>query len=337
MNDRVAPPDLIEAIISEGRISAETVRHLREEVFRDGATDRREAQAIFQLDHTCSDKDPEWSRLYVDALTDYFVWKSVPKKYIDDANAAFLIEQVTRDGRITSDTELELLVNVVHWAVACPERLALLALEAVRDSVLNPDAAAYAKGRHAGVVDRADVELMAKVIYAGGGEGGFTVTRAEAEILFELNDKSDERGNDQTWRDLFVKGVANFLMFPKAAPSVPSAEEALRRQAWLKERRGIGELLTSVGKNVVSLDYGRVWREADPFGRRSDAAKDAKAAAESREAARREAIDEPEAQWLLDRIAGDLKVSENEKALLRFIKDNATDVHSSLEKLLART
>lgn len=336
MNDRVAPPDLIDAIAREGRISAQTVRHLREEVFCDGATDRREAKAIFQLDRACTEKDPEWSKLYVDALTDYFVWKSVPKKYVDEDGAAFLIENLLQDGKITSDTELELLINVVHWAVSCPDSLSALALQAVSDSVLNPDAATYAKGRHAGVIDRADVELLAKVLYSGGGEGGFTVSRAEAEALFDLNDKTDERANDQTWRHLFVKGIANYLMFPTPAPAVPSAEEALRREAWLEERRGVGELLTSVGKNVIGLDYGRVWREADPFGRRASAAKTAETDAKSREADRREAIDAPEAAWLLDRIADDLKMSENEKALLRFIKDNATAIDPSLDKLLTR-
>ena len=40
--------------------------------------------------------------------------------------------------------------------------------------------------------------------------------------------------------------------------------------------------------------------------------------------------------WLFDRIAGDLKVSENEKTLLQFIMDNATAIHPSLEKLLSR-
>ena len=88
MNDRVAPPGLIDAIAREGRISAQTVRHLREEVFRDGATDRREAAAIFQLDRACSEKDPEWSRLDVDALTDHFVWKSAPKKYVGRSRRA---------------------------------------------------------------------------------------------------------------------------------------------------------------------------------------------------------------------------------------------------------
>ena len=95
--------------------------------------------------------------------------------------------------------------------------------------------------------------------------------------MFDLNDKSDERANDETWRDLFVKCVANYLMFPTPAPSDPSAEEALRREAWLEERRGVGELLTSSSaENVIGFDYGRVWREADPFGRRSSAAKAAR-------------------------------------------------------------
>lgn len=336
MNQRVAPPDVVNALKSTSTISAESVLALRREVFRDGVVDRSEAETLFDLDETCHGKALEWNAFYVEALTDYFVWRSEPRKYIDEAKADFLVDHIVRDGRIASATELELLVNVVHWSVSCPERLRVLALTAVRDSVLRPDAAAYGEGRRPGVIDNADVALLTKVLYAEGGSGGITISRAEADILFELNTKTEEAANAAAWQDLFVKGIANFLMLPRGAPIVPSASEARARERWQDSRHGIGEILKAVGQNIASLDYGRVWREADILGSHAREAAAEREGAAIAEARRREAIDEPEAKWLLDWLDADATLSANERALLRFVKDNATAIPPSLEHLFAR-
>jgi hypothetical protein len=336
MNQRVAPPDVVRALKGTGTISAENVLTLRREVFRDGVVDRAEAEAVFDLDESCPGKALEWNAFYIEALTDYFVWRSEPRKYIDEAKADFLIDHVVRDGKIASATELELLVNVIHWSVSCPERLRVLALTAVRDSVLHPDAAAYGEGRRPGVIDNADVALLTKVLYAEGGMGGITISRDEADLLFELNTKTDEAANAPAWKDLFVKGVANFLMLPQGAPVVPSASEARARERWEESSRGVGEILKAVGQNIASLDYGRLWREADIFGGRAREVEAEHEAAALAEARRREAIDEPEAKWLLDWLDADASLSDNERALLRFIKDNATATPPSLDRLFAR-
>jgi len=93
-----------------------------------------------------------------------------------------------------------------------------------------------------------DVELIRKVIYAPGSPGGFTVTRGEAELLTMLDQATIAEGNAPTWPDLLSRAVANALMFPRSAPIVPDAREAKRRERWLEQRRGIGELLLGIGK-----------------------------------------------------------------------------------------
>ena len=93
-----------------------------------------------------------------------------------------------------------------------------------------------------------DVELIRKVIYAPGSPGGFTVTRGEAELLTMLDQATIAEENAPTWPDLFARAVANALMFPRGAPIVPDAREAKRRERWLEQRRGIGELLLGIGK-----------------------------------------------------------------------------------------
>jgi hypothetical protein len=330
----IDPVDVIEA---KGSITADDLLTLRQSVFRDGVVDRAEAETIFRLDRNCIEKAAVWTEFYVDSLTDYFVWKSKPPKYVDDAGARFLIENITHDGRIDGKTELELLVNIVHWADSVPEDVILLMLEAVKDSVLTPDRALYGHGRNAGVVTEGDVRLVRRAIYAPGGEGSYVVTRREAEMIFAINNATVASENDPGWQDLFVKAIANHMMFPRGAPKALSADEYNRRDAWLEERRGVGRLLADVGRNVASLNLAEGWASWDPFGSRAAAERKTAEDARTRDALSRESIDEAEARWLLARIAEDDMVHENEVALLKFIRDNSPSVHPLLQTLFQKT
>lgn len=329
--------DLVDQICAAGRISADDVLALRRQVFPDGVVSAREAEAVIRLDHACADKAAAWSRFYVDALTDYFVWQSQPRGYVNDAQARELIDAVLRDGRIDAASELELLLNVVHWCVACPAGLSRLALSAVKDSVLAPDTAAYGANRPPAVIAPADVELIRKVIYAPGSPGGFTVTREEAEVLFALDRATIAEENAPAWPDLFAKAVANALMFPRGAPEAPDAAGALARERWLEERGSIANLLVGVGKALAHGDVpvADAFKEADLFG--THRAREAREQEQARlsEALAREAIDAEEARWLIAQIEKSGGVSPGARQLLAFIGENAPAIDPALEPLVA--
>lgn len=332
MNAVIPMRDLVDRLAAGGEITADDVLTLRREVFPDGVVSLAEADAIFRLDHACARKAPEWTRFYVDALTDYFVWQSEPRGYVGDAQGRDLIARVTHDGHIDAASELELLLNVVHWCEQCPDALGVLALKAVKESVLTPPTAAYGSNRAPAVITGEDVELLRRVLYAPGSPGGFTVSREEADVLFDLDRATAGQTNAPTWPDLFAKGVANALMFPRGPRVVPSPDVMLRREKWLDERPGIGNLLMDTGK---SLAKGNVAFDAI-FGTRE--AREARAAEERRvnEALQREAIDAEEARWLVAQVAKGQGLSEGVVRLLKFIKDNAPRIDPALAPLLAR-
>jgi hypothetical protein len=336
MNKPATNIDPVGVIEAKGSITADDLLTLRRSVFSDGIVSRAEAEAIFRLDRMCAEKAAVWGEFFVDSLTDYFVWKSEPPKYVDDAGARFLIDSITVDGRVEGKTALELLVNVVHWAEAVPESLILLMLQAVKESVLTPFRAPYGRGRNAGTVTATDVRLVRRAVYAPGGGGSYTVTRREAEMIFDINDAAVGSENDAGWQDLFVKAIANHLMFPRSAPQPMSAEAYNRREAWLEESRGVGRLLAEVGRNTARLNLADGWSSWDPFGSRAAEARKAQEESRLREALARESIDEAEARWLLKRIAGDGAVHSNEVALLKFIQANAPSVHPLLEEAFER-
>lgn len=316
----------------KGSIDADDVLRLRREVFEDGVVDRAEVEAIFELDRRCEKKDRAWEELFVDELTYYFIHQAEPRGYISDENARVLTDLVVSDGRIARRTELELVVNIVDQAARCPEDLAVFALQAVKESVLEPETAAYGKDRRPAIIDGVDVELVRAVIEGGGGPGAYTVTRPEADLLFDLNDATDESENHWEWQGVFVKGVGSHLMFPLPPPEVPTAKKAVSHGDWLEHRRTHGAFLKELGRAM--LDVGGSIEEADPFGRRRS--REAAELRESmkREAAAREKIDKAETRWLIDRI-GD-EISDNERALLEFVRKNAREIPPTLEPLFAK-
>lgn len=320
-------------------IKAEDVLALRRAIYGDGKLEQRDMEAMFRLDHAARLKVREWKEFYVDVLTDYFIWRSDPPKYIGEEQGEFLIRNLLRDNRIGGISELELVVNLVRWAVSVPEQLKAIVLESVRESVLEPEERLYGWGRKAGVITPADVEIVRRAIYSEGTYGGYTVTLPEAELIFELEDATAEAKNAKEWQDLFVKAIANFLMFPRGASNVLSADEYKSREKWLEDRRGTGKFLMQAGKSMFTptgwVDrFADGWNRMDTFGGQARRAQAEKETTEIREALSRESIDESEARWLVEKINANGKVTENERALLRFIRENSPSIDPRIDALM---
>ncbi len=322
------------------RISAQDVLHFRGEVFGDNVVSAFEADAIFALDTAIPQKCPEWTQFFVESLTDYIVNQAEPAGYVSVENARWLIERVSHDGHLDSASELELLVKVLDRAKSSPDLLVRYTLNEIARCVIDGEGP-LARGGHLtrGVIGAAEVELIRRVLYAFGGEAGMSISRVEAEILFDLNDRTVQAQNHPNWQDLFVKCLANYLM-AAATYRAPSRIEALRREEWLEDDK---TSLSNIGTNLMGALVGfrdlfsgafleefedaheqleRVWRERN----------------EQMEIATTEAerISDDECDWLIDRISKDGAVHENEKALLSFLKRESPDIHPKLNPWLER-
>src|SRR5262245_33734396 len=109
-----------------GRIEAQHALQLRQFIYGDNAVSREDADLLFSLNDACKTKDPAFAALYVEALTDHFVWQTEPRGYVTPEQGNYLIEKVTADGHIETQTELELVLSIVHWSRQCPDELAAL-------------------------------------------------------------------------------------------------------------------------------------------------------------------------------------------------------------------
>lgn len=305
---------------------------LRSEVFADGIVSRKEAEILFALNKACRDKSGAWTEFMVEAMSDFIVHQEEPHGYISEENARWLIAAISADGVVESECELEVLVKSLEIARSAPPALSAYALRQVANAVLE-GRGPLADGRTLtpGVIGKAEVDLLRRILYAGGGDGGIGISREEADVLFDLNDKTVEADNAPEWTDLFVKALANALMCASGY-TPPSRQEALRREEFFAERDA------DVSGFLKSMVSGGLKAVIDAYQMPEGVEQAQAAVNESRAQASHEAerIDESEARWLSERIGRDGIIHENEKALLAFIRDNSHDVHPDLQPLLSK-
>jgi uncharacterized membrane protein len=254
-----------------------------------------------------------------------------PQGHINEENADWLIEQISRDGTVKTKTELEILVKVLEKAQSSPQRLVAFALGQVKKAVVEGEGPLARGGALTpGKVGRDEAELIRRILYAFGGDENIAVTRAEAEVLFDINDATADAENDPAWNELFVKAIANFMM-AASGYDVPSRQEALKREEWLDTPAGgVGNFF---GRMAAGGLRGALNAYRQPSMEEAWAARNARKDAAIASA---ETVTAEEAEWLARRMGRDGMLHQNEKALLRFIRDEAPSIHPSLQSLISK-
>ncbi|MCP1335219.1 hypothetical protein [Futiania mangrovi] len=323
------------SILNKGFVDEQDVLDMRRAVWKDGAVSIDEAEGLFAVDEACPERHETWAPMFVEAVVELLVNQLPPRGYLGEENARWLMERIEQDGHVKTATELEVLVRCLEASRAAPRPLAMFALGEVEHAVLHGTGLTRAgEALTPGVIGEPEVKLLRRVLYAAGGDGNIAITKPEAEVLFNLNDATAHAENHPSWSDLFVKAIANYLMFVSHYEPVSRAD-ALRRDRWLTDGEGIDwsswsvggvlrELrgLMGVGDFFGSSDLQKRWEE-----------KNREVAAQTAEA---EKITADEAAWLADRIGRDGRLHPNEQALLAFLREEAVNLPPVLQPLLRR-
>ncbi len=325
----------IDEIKARGSIKDTDVLKLRRAYYDDGRITADEADALFTVNSACPVQDASWSDCFIEMLTDYLVNQAEPEGYLTVENADWLIQHISADGRVESKTELDLLITVLDKSRWSPERLVCFALAQVRDAVIKGDGPIRAgRALDPGTVNETEVDLLRRVLYSFGGDGCVAISRAEADILFEINDATAKADNATGWRDLFVKAIANCVM-AASGYAVPTREEALAREAWL-DRRGdlsLGNIVSGMASGAASQLSGMLsgYREQS-----SEERAIARLERQKIEIITNEEVSAVETQWLAERLGRDGKLTANEDALVAFIKAESPKIHPDLQMLVDR-
>ena len=306
-------------LMTSGSIGSQSVLELRRNVFADGVMTRGEAQMLLDLDRAAKDKCAEWAPFLYEAVSDYIVHQERPSGYISQDNATWLQNTLAND---SAETTIGLLVHVLEKAKSAPESLSAMGLRAVAKNVL-------ANENGSRKISQEDVQMLRRVLYAFGGQDNAALSRAEVEVLFDLNDETAQTLNDPAWNDLFTKAIASFVLCASGYRA-PSREDALRQEKWVEDTSvnvgGFFGRMVSGGLSAVVDAFKHEGSLEDAFAEKN--------AAYDAAAAQAELVEEGEARWLADRIGRDGVLHDNERSLLQFLKRESTGIHPILQPLL---
>lgn len=306
------------AIGADGYVSADEVLFLRRTVFADGIVAPEELDALFALGDRAPKGDAEWLQFFAEAAADFYLREEQPQGFLTPEEFARLKDQVTRNGH-ASTLELGLLVKLLETAEKTPQEMTAFVGDQLKAAIVSKPGGA--------IVDKQDVMLLRRYLFAAGGEGNVAVTRREAELLFDINDTTEKANNDPSWTELFVQGVLNHLM-AHLGYQAPSREEAFRRDAWMRDHSvNVGGFF----KRMLSGGFGAV---KDAYNEKSvyegyNEKRDA-------DVARAAEVTEFEAEWLASRIGRDGSFDENERQLLERMRDVENELPENLKALLGR-
>lgn len=317
---------LNEAIVSlEGKshLDAEDALTIRRVVFANEAViDTKEADALFDLNARAVTVAREWRELFAEAITDYVVRQQTPVGFVNDAQADWLVACCLKHGRLRED-ELDALVHVIEAADQSPAKLTEFIMSAVKDL-------AIWRIQHEKRLKVTDIARLEQLLFATGGQGNTSVTRAEAEVLFDINDALGDAEVDPSWRDLFVKAIANSVLVQTTW--TPSIDRARRQDEWVRdldiapmerllETTGFVEGLRTGFKSLFTSNFTN---EVSESKLQSDMTIQAQA----------EVFTEAEAVWLFDRLGQNGHLDDNEQALITFIRRNASALSPSFQERL---
>lgn len=324
----------IDEILTRGSIKESDSLRFRKVLYEDGVISPEEAELLFKLNRDCALKAASWYELFIEGITDYIVYQERPQGYLTASNAEWLIAHVSDNGKIRTRQELDLVIHVIDKSRWTPVSLARFALDQVKDAVVTGtgplrDGAADAAPAH---ITDAEVDMIRRIIYAFGGDGHVAVTRAEADILFDIDEAIAASPANPAWTDFFVKAVANVIM-AASGYAVPSREEAMHREASLDAP----EQQTSVAAFLLSMVTSNLATVRDAYHSQTDEERALARLEHQRiEIITNEKITEVEAAWLANRLGRDGKLSPTETALVSYLKQESPSIHPLLLEAVER-
>jgi len=123
--------------------------------------------------------------------------------------------------------QFENILTAIGAAKLPETALAVKALAELRHGVMTGEGPTTSGRAHfSRTLDAEDAALCERILLAAGGEAGGPVSRAEAEILFDIHETALEREDAGRFDDLFAKAIAHHVL-SSAGRNVPPRQVAL--------------------------------------------------------------------------------------------------------------
>jgi len=174
-------------IAGKTRLTVDDIAILREHVFVPGITASQDAVILLAINGSCSEKCPEWHHYFINTMTEFIVRTSYPQGAMDEWNADWLIAMISTRGVVNSRIELDLLFHIIDISTHIPDSLSIFALEQIRVAMTG-DAGAWAvlRGSRKNGLEKADIQLIARVMSAIARSRGSQLTSRERRMLEQI-------------------------------------------------------------------------------------------------------------------------------------------------------
>jgi hypothetical protein len=236
-------------IIERGYFTPYDETALRRLIWADGAISLAEADRLFKINDELKSHDAKWTSVFVEAIAEIILRQGEPRGFISEATALWLISKLEHHQDIASLSELEVLARVIDRAEAIPLSLVRYGLTRIASVVVEGD----------GAVSATEVSLLRRILHGAASENRSGISRAEAELIYDLHDATINKSNADEWDDFFVKAIANHLLLDLGGQNL-TPDQAIGRADWLNKNDGIGATLMAWG---TSLGAGKIdWRGA---------------------------------------------------------------------------
>lgn len=332
--------DLSQRICTLRKVTPEDVIALRRVIYgNDGRVDEFEAEALYAIEHARTGYLAEWSQLFVEALTDHSLYQVVPRGYMSDDNAKWVMAHVKRRKEPSTDGDLALVVNLIEQARQVPAFFSAFALRLCKEAVVygdGPDARGRMHGH--GSVTEADVDMLRRILWGASSEGLLAVSHEEAEALVAIADMTTGAENIPEFEELFARAIGNYLI-GATGRSVPKREDALR---WETSADYKVDALSAISNLFASSQVLNPDFIIDTIGGARSLGDDVEWEIDRQNQIREihrddaEVITPEKADWLLSRMNKNGVMNPPERALLRFIAREASHLEPSLKDLVAK-
>ncbi len=295
---------------ADGAIDAAELAALRKAGWNDGTLSQYEAETLFTINDALSAHDDNWCDFFTESIGEYVINAAQPMGYVSQEEANWLVQQIRKDDRLCSKTELELLVRIYERARNVPDSLKAFVLTQIEQAVLTGNGPTRSGGELSDThVSSAEVDILRRILFAPASDRPAAVSRREAEMLFRLKDATVGAANVGEWKVLFAQGVGNYLMGYSAEYAQLSRVRTMELEAFVAENR------TSIGGFMGRMAKTAPGAFAKVFGKNSPAASTADLVAEAQE------VTGDERMWLEGQIARNGQIDVYDQALLDFIEE----------------
>jgi hypothetical protein len=191
------------AIAGKLRLTAEDIMLLRKHMFPRGVTSADDAQQLLALHRAAQEKCAEWDNWFVETMAAFIVSHLRHQQWQGERDLDWLIGMLSRNGKIETPAELELLLHVMEMAAGVPDALSAFALDQLRIA-LETGAGAYAATRNAkrSGIAADDIEFIFRILRDSLSAGRMMLSKREVAALDRIGALVHGRANHPAWKAL---------------------------------------------------------------------------------------------------------------------------------------